>query len=202
LAPQELWSIETPRVADSFLVIALGAVFFFLARHGQFLDVIQSLDLSSPLSVLDHPAITGSLIFWGVIAFSWGTYSLIIWAQVNIHGGNFRRVSACLGYGFIPLILGGFLAVYVKMFVNGAWRIIPNTLNLFGIDTSVKEVPLLSLQGTATLQHIIIIGGLLASLYALFKIVNKLQDGKLTVSNLVIPFGFSIALGIMYLKYI
>lgn len=202
LAPQELWSIHTPRTADSFLVVALGAVFFFLARHAQFHDLIQSFHFSLPFADLSHPEIVGSLFFWGMITLAWGIYSLVIWAQVSIHSGDFQRTCACLGYGLIPLILGGFLAVYVKMFVNGAWRLVPNSLKLFGVESSFKEIHLLSLQGTATLQHIIIIGGLLASLYALYKIVNRLQAGKVAVKNLVFPFGFFIALGIMYLKYV
>lgn len=202
LAPQELWSIQTPRTADSFLVVALGAVFFFLARHGQFQELIQSFHFSLPFAVLNQPAIVGSLFFWGMTAFAWGIYSLVIRMQVGIHGGDFRRTYAILGYGLIPLVLGGFLAVYVKMFAHGAWRLVPNSLKLFGVKTSFKEVHLLSQQGTATLQHIIIIGGLLASLYAMYKIVNRLQAGKLAAKNLVFPLGFPIALAIMYLKYI
>jgi hypothetical protein len=94
------------------------------------------------------------------------------------------------------------LLFYVKMFVNNAWRIVPNFFNLFGFETTFKEVHLLSLQGTATLQHIIIIGGLLASLYAVYKIVKRLQAGKFAVKNLIFPFVFSIMIGIIYLKYI
>ena len=202
LAPQELWSIQTPRAGDSFLVVALGAVFFFLARHEQFHDLIQSFSFSLPFANLSYPAIVGSLFFWGMIAVAWGMYTLLCRVQVSIHGGDFRRTYACLGYGLIPLVLGGFLAVYVKMFVNNAWRLVPNFFNLFGVETTVKEVHLLSLQGTATLQHIIIIGGLLASLYAVYKIVNRLQAGKLAVKNLVFPFLFSIVLGIIYLMYV
>lgn len=202
LAPQELWSIHTPRTADSFLVVALGAVFFFLARHEQFQDLIQSNHLSLPLTDLSHPTIVGSIIFWGIIALAWGVYSLVSWAQVRIHGGDFQKTYARLGYGLIPLVLGGFLAVYVKMFVNGAWRLVPNFLKLFGYETSLKEVHLLSLQGTATLQHVIIIGGLLASLYAIYKIVYRQQAGKFAIKHLVFPFIFSIVLGIIYLMYV
>jgi len=202
LAPQELWSIQTPHTGDSFLVIALGAVFFFLASHTQSHDFIESFRFSLPFANLNNPAIVGSLFFWGMIAFSWGMYSLLCWVQVSMHGGDFRRTYARLGYGLIPLVLGGFLAVYVKMFVNNAWRIVPNFFNLFGFESNFKEVHLLSLQGTATLQHIIIIGGLLASLYAVYKIVKRLQAGKFVVKNLVFPFVFSIMIGIVYLKYI
>ena len=34
LAPQELWSLQTPRRADSFLIVALGAIFYTFALHG------------------------------------------------------------------------------------------------------------------------------------------------------------------------
>ena len=202
LAPQELWSIETPRAGDSFLVVALGAVFFFLSRHSQFHDLIDSFQLPFPLNGLSQPAVVGSLFFWGLIALFWGVYSLVSWTQAKLHGGDFQRTYAGLGYGLIPVVLGGFLAVYVKMFITGAWRLIPNFLKIFGIDTSWKEIHLLSAQGTVTLQYIIILGGLLASLYAMYRIVNRLQPGKSGMNKIILPFLFTVVIGIIYLKYI
>ena len=76
------------------------------------------------------PAVAGSVLFWAVIAVAWGAYLLLCRLQAVYAGEEYQGVKAVFGYGLIPLILGGYLAFYAKMFILGAWRFLPNLLFL------------------------------------------------------------------------
>ncbi len=202
LAPQELWTIQAPQQAYSFLIIALGAIFFLLAGHGAFQQLNRSFSIFAIADADVSAAINGTLIFWGIIAAGWCGYSLLCWLQGVISDSSYQEVRVLLAYGLIPLILGGYLAFYVRMFVHGAWRLVPNFLLLFGIDTRVGEIHLLSPQGVATVLNIFILGGLAASLYALYKICGRLEAARPALKDVAIPFIFALAIGTAYLNAI
>jgi hypothetical protein len=199
LAPQELWSIQSPRLADSFLVASLGIIYFLLVRHSEFLEIIQGQSFQSITNIQTNGAVTGSLIFWSMVALSWGGYSVLCWLQALYTDGEYQKIRNIFGYGLIPLVLGGYLAFYVKMFIQGAWRLLPNLLLLFGIETAPRQLSSVSPQAVATILHIIIIGGLLACLFATYKIFRRLALTHFSLHHLVIPFLFIAALGFVYL---
>jgi hypothetical protein len=109
------------------------------------------------------PHLAGSLMLLGLIALFAAIYSLFSWQQAWVTGKIFNYILGATGYGFIPLVLGGFLAVYFEMFIAGEWRFIPLVLSAFGV--SLEEgLRILRRKATLPLQHLTITGGLLASL--------------------------------------
>jgi CRP-like cAMP-binding protein/ferredoxin len=190
IAPLELWNIQAPRVADSFLIISLSAIFFPLLRHQEFLD------LSAGYS-MEHLA--GSFMLFALIAAFVVIYSSFSWQQARIAGKSFKYIFSVTGYGFIPLVLGGFLAVYFEMFVAGAWRFIPLILSAFGASLEAGH-RLLSREATLTLQHLIITGGLLASLYATYRIIKRYVGSESFSLKLYgLPYAFLLGSGALFL---
>jgi len=200
LAPRELWSIQSPRISDSFLVIALVAAFFFLARHQELPILLNNIGRNSGFEILSSPHISGSILFFGTILFLWSCYSLVAWIQYKYHYKNFTITLALMGYGLVPLVLGGYLAVYTRMFIAGAWRLLPNLLKIVGLEPNIEHVQLLTATGTKTLQHIIILGGFIATFYATVKIADRLYQGPdRTLSLYLLPSIFIIVLVILLL---
>jgi transcriptional regulator with AAA-type ATPase domain len=208
LAPEELWSIQSPRLADSFLVVTLGAIYFLLTGHKEFQAIIQQQSLFHIGSADISAAVTGSLMFWGIVALGWTVYSFLCRIQAAMTDGDYDKIRAAFGYGLIPLVLGGYLAFYAKMFFHGAWRLIPNVLYLFGIEATAEKFQFISKQGITTLLHISIIGGLFACLYATYRIFNRLSltSGTLqkasTIKQLTVPYLLILLTGIAYLIFI
>ena len=191
IAPLELWNIQTPRMADSFLVVALAAIYFPLLRHREFLAFAGGYRM-------EHLA--GSLMLFGLVGLFVGIYSLFSWQQARMSRSRFRKIFAATGYGYIPLVLGGFLAVYFEMFMAGAWRVVPLVLSAFGVVTHETGYRILSREATETLQHLIITGGLLASLYATYRIVKRYtQTEQFSLKLYGLPYGFLLASGLLFL---
>ena len=190
IAPLELWNIQTPRAADSFLVVSLSAIFFPLLRHREFLDISAGYSM---------PHLAGSLMLFGLIALFAAIYSLFSWQQARITGKTFNYILGATGYGFIPLVLGGFLAVYFEMFIAGAWRFIPLVLSVFGFSLEAGH-RILSREATMTLQHLIITGGLLASLYATYRIIKHyMGDARFSLKFYGLPYVFLLGSGTLFL---
>jgi CRP-like cAMP-binding protein/ferredoxin len=191
IAPLELWHIQSPRVADSFLVVALSAIFFPLLLHQEFLAISGKYSM---------PHLAGSLILFGLIGLFVGIYSLFSWQQARMSQSGFLHIFAATGYGYIPLVLGGFLAVYFEMFMAGAWRVVPLILSTVGVTMTETGYRLLSREATETLQHLIITGGLLASLYATFRIVKRYsQTERFSLKLYGLPYGFLLVSGLLFL---
>jgi len=190
IAPLELWHIQAPRVADGFLVVSLSAIFFPLARHEDFLRLASGYSM-------EHLA--ASLMLFGLIGVFVGIYSLFCWLQARITGKNFRYIFAATGYGFIPLVLGGFLAVYFEMFMAGAWRLIPLVLSAAGVNLDGGH-RILSREATFTLQHLIVSGGLVASLYATYRIIKRyLGSESFSLRFYGLPYVFLLGSGLLFL---
>lgn len=113
-----------------------------------------------------------------------------------------KNVARVFGYGLLPLVLGGFLAYYADMFIKKAWQIVPNILTLFGVDMGVKEFYLHAPTATSTFLHIIILGGMFASMYATYKICRRLEGETLRFKHLTLPFLVVLGFGIAYLTAI
>jgi hypothetical protein len=191
IAPLELWNIQSPRVADSFLVVALSAIYFPLLLHQEFLALAAQYSM---------PHLAGSLILFGLIGIFVGIYSLFSWQQSRMSKSGFLHIFGATGYGYIPLVLGGFLAVYFEMFMAGAWRLVPLALSYVGVSMTETGHRLLSREATETLQHLIITGGLLASLYATYRIVKRYtQTESFSLKLYGLPYGFLLGSGLLFL---
>jgi transcriptional regulator with AAA-type ATPase domain/polyferredoxin len=196
LAPQELWALETPRRADSFLIVSMGAIFFPFALQKEFSGLVAWLVSALSGAGINIPEyILGSLLFFlWLLVFQIGYYSMVLfeswYAKIDRN-----LLLPLFGYGCIPLILGGYMAVHLDAFVRGAGRIVPNLQELFGWHYSYDNIRLISSDSTFVLQFLTVLGGLLASLYATYRVIDRAMAGEtVTSKSLAVPFSFLIIL--------
>lgn len=201
LAPQELWALETPRLADSFLIVSLGAMFFPFVLDIEFSQLVNWLgSLLEQKGLVLADSFIGTVIFFATILFFQVGYYLMVTAQSVYAKLDKNELLSRFGYGFIPLMLGGYLAVYLDLFVLGAGKIVPNIQEVLGLPFSYEDVQLISSDSTIVLQIISILGGLLASLYATFRVMKRsLVGAPVTKRVLVIPFSFLIILACLFI---
>ena len=204
LAPQELWSIQNPRLADSLLIVALGAIYFPFAMHLNFEEnVRQLLEIITHEGVIIPYEVGGSLVVFTLIGAFIFLYYGVVYAQARYTGLEFRKLLPLLGYGIIPLVLGSYMAIHLKFFVNGAGALIPQVRDMFGSSVSYEGWQLMSGDSLFVLQVIAMLGGLFASLYATYRIIDRLlEDKKLTSQALAVPFCSLFALATSYLIFI
>ncbi|WP_458776936.1 sigma 54-interacting transcriptional regulator [Desulforhopalus sp. 52FAK] len=201
LAPQELWSLETPRKADSFLIVALGAIFFPFALQPQFKEIVEwCVGVLGDVHGLHMPSwiVASALFFTIIFVFQVGYYCMIsiqsIYAKIDKD-----VLLPLLGYGFIPLILGGYMAQHLEFFISGAGRIIPNIQEFLGFAYSYEDIRLISSDSTYVLQFITVMGGLLAALYATYRVTERVLVGvPVTSKTLFLPFSFLCTLATMF----
>ena len=196
LAPQELWALETPRRADSFLIVSLGAIFFPFVLQKEFLamtDWLATVWSNAGLVLPDY--VVGSFLFFlWILVFQLGYYIMVV-VQSLYAKMDKNLLLPLFGYGYIPLMLGGYLAFHLDAFVRGAGRIVPNLQELFGRPYSYENIRLISSDSTHVLQILTVVGGLLASLYATYRVIDRAMAGDTVTSrSLVIPFSFLIIL--------
>lgn len=202
IAPRELWSLQNVKLSDNFLIISLGAIYFLLVLHQEFLGQAERLGRHLPGGSALRTVAASSLLFWGVIAAGWGAYMLFCVLQSTVLDKKTGKVASFFGYGFLPLVLGGYLAYYAGMFISRAWQIVPNMLALFGIEFGMKTFRLLTPVGTSTFLHIVILGGMLASGYAAIKVCRRLEGETLKFAHLIFPLLTVLGFGIAYLATI
>lgn len=201
LAPQELWALETPRGADSFLIVAMGAIFFPFALKEQFFQLARHLEKLTVASgfALDEKLIA-SLMFFGLILLFQGGYRLMVVVQSLYARIDKGLLLPLFGYGTIPLVLGGYMALHLEFFLGGAGRIVPNVGGILGMAVSYEDVRLISVDSTRVLQILTILGGLFAALYATYRVIERALVGEtLTSKALVIPYTFLVVLAVLYL---
>ncbi len=204
LAPQELWDIEAPRRPDSFLIVSLGAIFFLFALHSEFYQMIQSLQQSYPALLGRVPfALIGSAVFFGLIFIFQIGYYLTVNIQAHLAKMDRIMILRLLGYGFIPIILGVYLAVYFEIFVSESWRLAANLRAVFNMEEVREGARLISPDASALIQVFTVAGGFFASLYATHRIIDRIKGGGVVTRDLVLPysllFGFTI-LFIFFMK--
>jgi hypothetical protein len=204
MAPQELWDIEAPRRPDSFLIVSLGAIFFLFALHTEFYELIYSLQQSYPSLLGRVPfALLGSAVFFGLIFIFQVGYYLTVNLQAYLTKIDRVLILRLLGYGFIPIILGVYLAVYFEIFVSDSWRLAANLREMFSLSPVREGARLISPDASALIQVFTVAGGFLASLYATHRIIDRIKGGGVVSRDLILPysllFGFTI-LFIFFMK--
>ena len=148
-------------------------------------------------------AASATLVFFGLILLFEIGYGVMVAIQARYTAVNKDVLLPLLGYGFIPLILGCYLGVHFELFVSGAWRIWPNFLDLMGLEPVYQARRILSPDTTAVLQAITVLGGMLASFYAIFRIMARLKGSrKFSWKMLALPYSFMIVLGGLSLSII
>jgi hypothetical protein len=170
----------------------MGAIFFPFALQNEVARLIDWLVANLSHAGLVPPAYSvGSVLFFLWIFIFQAGYYLMIVVQSRYAKMDKNLLLPLFGYGCIPLILGGFMAVHLDLFVRGAGRIVPNLQELFGRQYSYDNLRLISADSIFVLQFITILGGLLASLYATYRVIDRAMAGDAVTSNsLAIPFSF------------
>lgn len=201
MAPQELWDIKIPRKADSFLIVSLSAIFFPFAMHQSFYSMISRIQLMVADHFVSLPVeLFGSLIFFGLILFFQVGYYFMVKIQSRILKVDNEELLPFMGYGFIPLVLGAFLAAHFEIFVNKAWRVIPNMQLLLGSTNQFHSTGLLSPGAAGVLQSIMVFGGLCASMYTTYRITTRLKNNRsVEPNNLMLPFSFLFIFTLIFL---
>jgi transcriptional regulator with AAA-type ATPase domain/polyferredoxin len=192
LAPQELWALETPRRADSFLIVSMGAIIFPFALQSDFFQLIDRLVMIAGNAGVTLPFhLVASFLFFALILLFQVGYYLMVTIQSLYAKIDKNLLLPLFGYGAIPLILGGYMALHLEFFVSGAGRIVPNIQELVGMHFSYDNLRLISRDSTQVLQILTVLGGYLASLYVTYRVIERVLVGEtLTSKTLVIPFGF------------
>lgn len=197
LTPEELWDLGTPRRADSFLIVALGAIFFPFALHDRFSEVVGYVvrEFIPELSTAPVYAVESVFLFGLIILFQVG-YLIMVHLVAHYARVEKKQLKPMLGYGFIPLILGCYLAVHFGLFMEESWRIWPNLMELFGLNVSYEPHRVLSEDSTSVLQAITVVGGMIASFYAIYRIMARFKGSRAFSSEtLALPYSFMIFLG-------
>lgn len=205
LAPQELWTLQAPRLADSLLIVALGAIFFPFALHSSFSERVGVLLAHiSPTGLHIPYGLGASVIFYSLVASFIALYYGVVAVQSRYTEIDFKKLLPLLGYGLIPLILGSYLAIHLDFFVRGAGHLIPQLQEALGFDASYANRRLMSPDSTFVLQIIVVLGGLLASMYATYRITERLllPGAEMGSKTLSIPYGYLLLLTSGYLSMI
>jgi len=202
MAPQELWDIEAPRQADSFLIISLGAIFFPFALHKELYQSITYLQQAYPAFLGNLPyGLIGSVLFFGLIFLFQIGYYLMVQLQAHLTQVDRKILLPLLGYGFIPIILGVYLAVHFEVFVSQSWRLVANMRAMFGMETVSETARLISPDASALLQVFTVAGGFFASLYATYRITDRLKGGGITNRDLVLPYSFLAGFTVLFVFF-
>ncbi|BDD86631.1 sigma 54-interacting transcriptional regulator [Desulfofustis limnaeus] len=202
MAPQELWDIEAPRRADSFLIVALGAIFFPFALHRELYQSIDWLQAAYPHLLGQVPdTLIGSIVFFGLIFLFQVGYYLMIHVQAYLTRIDRTMLLPLLGYGFIPIILGVYLAVHFEIFVSQSWKLLANIRDLLHLAPMVEGARLISPDASALLQVFTVAGGFFASLYATHRIIDRLKGGGVTSRDLLLPYSFLAGFTILFVFF-
>jgi hypothetical protein len=174
----------------------MAAIFFPFALQREFAGLVGWLVKAAAESGLMLPAalVASALFFALILIFQFGFY-LTVTVEALYAGINRNLLLSLSGYGVIPLILGGYMAVHMEFFVGGAGRVVPNIKEWLGMPPAYENLRLISADSTFVLQFLTVVGGLLASLYATYRVIERAMAGDTVTSKaLAIPFAFLVAL--------
>ncbi len=203
LAPQELWNQQTPRLADSFLVVSLAAIFYPFAINQKYPDFSLSwADILENIGLIHSPALASTIFFFACILVYLCGYAVMSQIMARITGNGWKATASILGYGMIPLVLGAFMAAHLEIFVGGLWLLADNVKDLAGMGGEYRASRLMSRDATFILQFITVIGGLIASLYATKRIVRRLLTARRYSLKMFLPPAFLLCLSaVAYLQF-
>lgn len=161
----ELWTTHVPRTHEvALLLLLLGGV--FLHR----LPEIQSI-LGLNLNFTQ---------FWPHFAFSLAvliipvTIPFLAYGVIKLFPGSLKpRSFVELAYGYLPLVLGGSLAHYLRLGLGEAGRIIPVTFATFGLNGEALPILVAHPAVIAFLQGTTLIASVLLSAILTQKIARQ-----------------------------
>ncbi|MGC8465062.1 MAG: 4Fe-4S binding protein [Acidimicrobiales bacterium] len=120
---------------------------------------------------------------------------------------SFRLVFLPLMYGLIPVVGADYFARQLPKFFKHASRIIPDVGNLFGaggVHSTLYNMRLLSNPGIVAVQVVVIVLGMLASIWATWKIADRellpisQRPAVIRIVTLALPLLFGIGAALLY----
>ncbi|MGF1499213.1 MAG: sigma 54-interacting transcriptional regulator [Elainellaceae cyanobacterium] len=161
----ELWTTHKPIYYEvALLFLLLGAVFLHrLPEMEQLLGrslFLHHFGIHTGISVL-------ALLLPGAIALL--AYGLIRWLSRTLKPRPFLE----LAYGYLPLVLGGNLAHYLRLGLSEAGRIIPVTFATFGFSGAGLPVAVADPAVTAFLQAVTLIVAVWLSIFLTQRIARQ-----------------------------
>ncbi|PGV47820.1 ferredoxin [Bacillus sp. AFS037270] len=170
----ELWGIKKPMVEHTFLAaVIMGIVFVqnitMVAIWQDILNAIGSVTGTDNYNVNFTVAFIIAMAI--PVALLYGTAKL-----ATITGGSVEKVKknfVRFGYAIIPLDLAGHLAHNLFHIITEGKAIWYNSAALFGMNVTRGDLAFAPASSVQMLQYIIIVIGMIGSIYTAYRIGNK-----------------------------
>lgn len=192
---RELWSIRKPKLAESFLAMAIMGI--VLVQNLTMLDIWQkALDGIGNLTGVNNFTFLFTTVFIGAVVFPVLTLIFAAKFTADRFGDDWRKWFATFGYAMIPLDIAGHVAHNLFHLLGEGKAVWFTAMPFFG--KSAAEGASAALVATPiiqVLQYAIVVLGTIASLYAVYRIA-RLNAVKINRSwkPLAAPFLLTIAM--------
>ncbi len=164
----ELWTTHTPRSYEvALLFLLLNVVFLHRLR-----EIASQLNFDLPLELFTiHALVSIALLTVPVILplLAYGAIALISKLSQQLKPRPFIE----LAYGYLPLVLAGNLAHYLRLGLSEGGRILPVTMATFGLSGDSLPILVAHPAVIAFLQGTTLIVGILLSILLTQKIAHQ-----------------------------
>lgn len=184
---RELWFIRKPKLAESFLAMAIMGI--VLVQNLTMLSIWQqAVSEVRLITGISNTATLFTALFVIAVAFPVTTLVLASMVAANRVGGLAREWFASFGYAMIPLDIAGHIAHNLFHLLGEGKAVWFTAMPLFGAEKGVAgSTALVSTPTIQMLQYLIIALGAIASLYTVYRIA-KVKSGMRSWQSTAVPF--------------
>ena len=174
---RELWSIRKPKLAESFLAMAIMGI--VLVQNLTMLNIWQrAVDGIRNLTGISNTAMLFTMVFVVAVGFPVSTLIYAAKFTADRFGDNWQKWFATFGYAMIPLDIAGHVAHNLFHLLGEGKAIWFTAMPFFGQQaTPNASSDLVAIPIIQVLQFSIVALGTIASFYAVYRIakVNALK---------------------------
>ncbi|MFD0827053.1 4Fe-4S binding protein [Neobacillus sp. M.A.Huq-85] len=170
----ELWGIKKPRLEHTFLAAVIMGIVFVqnITMVAIWQDILKAI---GTVTGTDHYNVNFTVAF--IISMAIPVCLLFATAKIaTLTGGSVEKVKKNFirfGYAIIPLDLAGHLAHNLFHIITEGKAIWYNTAGLFGLNVTRGDLAFAPASSVQMLQYIIIVIGMIGSIYTAYRIGNK-----------------------------
>ncbi|WP_232490063.1 4Fe-4S binding protein [Neobacillus cucumis] len=170
----ELWGIKKPRLEHTFLAAVIMGIVFVqnITMVAIWQDILKAI---GTVTGTDHYNVNFTVAF--IISMAIPVGLLFATAKIaTLTGGSVEKVKKNFirfGYAIIPLDLAGHLAHNLFHIITEGKAIWYNTAGLFGLNVTRGDLAFAPASSVQMLQYIIIVIGMIGSIYTAYRIGNK-----------------------------
>ncbi|WHY91195.1 4Fe-4S binding protein [Neobacillus cucumis] len=170
----ELWGIKKPRLEHTFLAAVIMGIVFVqnITMVAIWQDILKAI---GTVTGTDHYNVNFTVAF--IISMAIPVGLLFATAKIaTLTGGSVEKVKKNFirfGYAIIPLDLAGHLAHNLFHIITEGKAIWYNTAGLFGLNVARGDLAFAPASSVQMLQYIIIVIGMIGSIYTAYRIGNK-----------------------------